>query len=104
VSNIYISFIRPLLEYACELWDGCFKYDSEEIEKIQLEAARIVTGLTKFSSLEAIYFETGWETLAERRRQRKLTTFYQMHNKSCPQYISECLPPVATDVTQWIQH
>jgi hypothetical protein len=59
VSNIYISFIRPLLEYACELWDGCFEHDSEEIEKIQLEAARIVTGLTKFSSLEAIYFETG---------------------------------------------
>ena len=59
----------------------CFEYDSEKIEKkIQLEAARIVTGLTTFSSLEALYFETGWETLAERRRQRKLTTFYQMHN------------------------
>jgi hypothetical protein len=57
------------------LWDGCFEYDSEKIEKIQLEAARKVTGLTKFSSLEALYFETGWETLAERRRQRKLTTF-----------------------------
>ena len=49
-------------------------------KKIQLQAARIVTGLTTFSSLEALYFETGWETLAERRRQRKLTTFYQMHN------------------------
>jgi hypothetical protein len=46
-----------------------------KIEKIQLEAARIVTGLTKFASLEALYFETGWETLAERRRQRKLTIF-----------------------------
>ena len=75
MSNICITFIRPLLQYACKLWDGCFEYDSEKIEKIQLEAARIVTGLTKFSSLEALYFETGWETLAERRRQRKLTTF-----------------------------
>ena len=46
-----------------------------KIEKIQLEAARIVTGLTKFASLEALYFETGWETLAERCRQRKLTIF-----------------------------
>jgi hypothetical protein len=27
------------------MWDGCFEYDSEKIEKIQLEAARIVTGL-----------------------------------------------------------
>jgi hypothetical protein len=39
------------------------------------------------------------EALAERRRQRKLTTFYKMHNKSCPQYLSECLPPVASDVS-----
>ena len=31
------------------------------------------------------------------RRQRKLTTFYQMHNKSCPQCLSECLPLVASD-------
>ena len=22
-----------------------------------------------------------------------------MHNKSCPQYLSECLPPVASDVS-----
>jgi hypothetical protein len=41
---------------------GCFEYDSDKIEKIQLEAARIVTGLRKFSSLEVLYFETGWET------------------------------------------
>jgi hypothetical protein len=57
LSNIYITFIKPLLEYACELLDECFEYDSEKIDKIQLEAARIVKGLTKFSSLEALYFE-----------------------------------------------
>ena len=34
LSNIYITFIRPLLEYACDMWDGCFEYDSEKIEKI----------------------------------------------------------------------
>ena len=33
LSNIYITFIRPLLEYACELWDGCFEYDSEKNRK-----------------------------------------------------------------------
>ena len=100
MSNIYITFIRLLLEHACDLWDGCFEYDSEKIEKIQLEAARIVTGLTKFASLEALYFETGCETLAERRRQRKLTKKnYKMHNKSCPQYLSECLHPVASDIS-----
>ena len=35
-------------------------------KKIQLEAARIVIGLTKFASKDSLYFETGWETLANR--------------------------------------
>jgi hypothetical protein len=29
---------------------GCYERDIEKLEKIQLEAARIVTGLTKFAS------------------------------------------------------
>ena len=33
--------------------------DAEKLEKVQLDAGRIVTGLLLFSSREAIYFETG---------------------------------------------
>jgi hypothetical protein len=55
-----LTFIRPVLEYACEVWDGCYERDIEKLEKIQLEAARIVT---KFASKDSLYFETGWETL-----------------------------------------
>ena len=27
LSNIYLTFIRPVLEYACEVWDGCYERD-----------------------------------------------------------------------------
>jgi hypothetical protein len=37
----------PLLEYACELWDGCTQQEYNKIEQIQHEAARIITGLPK---------------------------------------------------------
>ena len=67
--------------------------------EIQLETTRIVTGLTNISSLEALYFETDWGTLTERCRHRKLTFVGQIHNKSCPQYLRECLPPVSSDVS-----
>jgi hypothetical protein len=50
------------------------------IEKVQLESARIVTGLPKFASRDSLYYETGWEPLSGRRKSRKLTTFYKMHN------------------------
>jgi hypothetical protein len=49
LSNIYLTFIRPTLEYACEVWDGRFEQEVAKLEKVQLESARIVTGLTQFS-------------------------------------------------------
>ena len=33
LSNIYLTFIRPTLEYACEVWDGCFEREVAELEK-----------------------------------------------------------------------
>jgi hypothetical protein len=47
-------FIR--LEYAFEVWDGRFERDIEKLEKLQLEAARNETGLTKFGSKVSLYF------------------------------------------------
>jgi hypothetical protein len=56
LEKLYFTYIRPLLRYACELWDGCTILDWNKIEKIQHEAARIVTGLPKFASIESLYF------------------------------------------------
>ena len=41
---IYISFIRPILEYLDVLWDNCTQQEKQELEKIQNEAARNSTG------------------------------------------------------------
>ena len=47
----HTSFIRPLLEYSNVVWDNCTQYESEDLEKIKNETARIVTGATKLTSL-----------------------------------------------------
>jgi hypothetical protein len=39
---------------------GCSR-DANKLEQLQLEAARIITGLPKFASKESVYFETGWD-------------------------------------------
>ena len=67
LETVYLSFIRPRLEYAGKVWDNCTLADAERLEKILLEAARIVTGLTSYASLLSIYKETGWETFSVRR-------------------------------------
>ena len=68
LNKLYCAYIRPLLEYASEVWDGCNQNDSNRLEKLQLNAARIVTGLPIFASANSLYTETRWETLAERRK------------------------------------
>jgi hypothetical protein len=45
--------------------------------------------------------QTGWETLANRRETRRLTTLYKIHNKLCPPYLFNCLPPVTSDVNSY---
>jgi hypothetical protein len=45
LDKLYLVYIRPLFEYACELWDNCGIGNSQKLEQLQLEAARIVTVL-----------------------------------------------------------
>ena len=56
---IYFTFIRPIFEYACVNFDNCTQYELNDIEKVQLEAARIVSGTTKLVSLALLYEELG---------------------------------------------
>ena len=60
------------------------------------EAACTVTGATKLASLQSLYKETGWESLAFRREKIKTCTLLQntKWNDSRISFIS-CTPSVA---------
>ena len=84
VSKLYTVFIRPILEYASEVWCNCSEYDSNRLERVQLEAARIVTGLPIYASKASLYFETGWETLESRRKRKCLCQLFNIVNHKSP--------------------
>ena len=46
LETIYLSFIRPVLEYGDTIRDNCTQYEKRELDKIQHAAARIVSGAT----------------------------------------------------------
>ena len=48
----YLVYIHPIFEYACEIWDNCGVCYSTKLEKLQLDAARIVTGLPIFTKTD----------------------------------------------------
>ena len=76
LDKMYITFIRPLLEYADIVWDNCSIELKNGIEAVQHEAARIVTGATKLCSIYR---------LMERRRKHRLILFFKMKDGISPE-------------------
>ena len=85
LETIYISFIRPVLEYASPVWSGCTELDANKLEDVQLSAARIVTGAMYGTSIEKLNEEVGWQSLAKRREATKLSLMYKIVNKLVPE-------------------
>jgi hypothetical protein len=42
------------------IWDNCPNYLKEKLEHINYEAARIITGATKLTSIRILLQECGW--------------------------------------------
>ena len=68
---------------------------------MQLNAALIITGLLVFSSFRSPYVETVWETLAERRKTKKLILMYRIIKHETPSYLNDLLPSLVNDVSNY---
>ena len=101
LETIYITFIRPLLEYGDIIWDNCTHQEKIELDKIQNEAARIATGTTKLVSIDALYKEIGWETLEQRRNNHTLSLFYKMMNSLAPIYLTSLVPQPVCNLSRY---
>ena len=94
---LYLSFIRPILEYGSAVWDGCTSSESERLENVQLAAARVITGATRGTNHQLIYEEAGLEKLSERRTKSKLILFYKIVHGLAPFYLQNLLPNYVHD-------
>ena len=101
LEKIYISFIRPLLEYCDSVWDNSSTEAKKQLEAIQIEAARTITGATKLCSITRPLDDLGWESLQSRRNKHKLTIFYKIMNGLTPNYLSDLLPPLFHETTSY---
>ena len=92
-----MSYVLPILEYhgtVCR--DGCTVQDCLALERLQNEAARIVTG-HKISISRNLYRECGWPPLSERRKKNKLVFMYNVVNERVSSYISDLIPPLVRE-------
>ena len=101
LQTTYFTFDRPILKYADIIWDNCTQYEKDELDKIQLEAAKIVSGTTKLVSSASLYMELRWESLSSRRRKHKLVMFHKMINGLCPDYSAEIIPERVSQISSY---
>ena len=51
----------------------------EKNEKVQYNAALVITGIWRGSNRSKLYEELGWESLNDRRWARRLTQFFKIY-------------------------
>lgn len=93
--------MRPILEYASIVWDGCTDYEKRSLEKLQYEAARIVTGLTRSVSIDRLLTEIGWVSLSDRRKIQKLVTIYKAKHRNLPDYLTNLFPNTVSQLVPY---
>ena len=81
LERMYISFIRPVLEYSDSVWDNCSTETKKQLDAVQVEAARIIT---KLCSINKLFSDIGWDSLQSRRNKHKLVIFYKILNGLTP--------------------
>lgn len=97
LQTIYFSFIRPLLEYGDIAWGNLSNELEKRLENLNIEAARIVTGATKLTSIDKLFKEAGWTSLYDRRQNRKILQFHKMFYQYTPAYLSNLIPTTASE-------
>ena len=93
LEKIYFAFVRPIFEYGCVVWDNAPRHDFlfNEMEKMQIQVARIVTGTNNYASKHLLYMETGWAKLSKRREYHRLVLFYKILHGLTPQHLHNTL-------------
>jgi len=97
LERMYFAFIRPIMEYADVVWAGAHDKDLVKLDRLQLQAMRIVTGAPRNSSITELYKELGWPELSIRRDHHTLSMFYKILNNMAPSYLKELMPSLVKD-------
>ena len=92
LRKLYKSIIRPVMEYADVLWDGCSDGEGELLESVQYEAGKVVTGAMKGTIRVRLMAELGWEDMKIRRAIHKLVCYFKIVNNLSPSYLKDVLP------------
>ena len=75
----YVTYIRPVVEYAAIAWNPYTQKNVNKIEMVQRRSARYVSGdYNQSSSVATMLSKLQWPSLASRRLQSRLVMLYRI--------------------------
>ena len=87
--NVYNSIIKPHFDYCCVVWDSIGATLSDQLQKLQNRAARIITGAPYTVHTCDVFTQLGWSTLALNRKYQKAVMMHKIKNENVPKYLTE---------------
>lgn len=79
-KKLYVSMVRPHLEFAVSAWSPYLKKDISELEKVQKRALKIPNELKGLHSYEKRLERIGLTSLEERRKRGDVIQFFKFQN------------------------
>ncbi len=98
---MYTAYLRPILEYASVVCVNCSNYEKDILNKIEYDAARTVTGLTRSVAIVNLLREIGWVSLSDRRYMQKLILVYKYKNGVLPDYLNDLFPVTVNEANPY---
>ena len=92
LETMYLSFVRPVMEYGNVVWGGSYDCDIQKLEKINIDERRLLTGAPANSNIAMLYEETSFNSVKERIQISTLNMFYKIINSLAPAYLSALIP------------
>ena len=96
LNTIYKVYIRPTLEYGSVAWSNTTAKQSDDLERAQRKAAKIILGfpLSQHTDHHFLLTLLDWPTLKSRRHLQLLLLAYKLFTKSAPAHLLNIAPPV----------
>jgi hypothetical protein len=88
---IYLSFILPTMEYGNIVWGGTYDSDLAKLERIQVDALRLITGATARSNISKLYDECSIRTFKQRVEGASICMMYKIIYGIAPKYLQDIL-------------
>ena len=87
----YKSFIRPIFEYGITVWGNCGITKLLELDKIQYQAMRSITGAMKGSSKVKLFNFLGLYSFDTRYQLQTVSTIRKIFLGNVPSYLSDIM-------------